>query len=278
MGTHRELGAFLRSRRDRLTPQDVGLPTGGRRRTPGLRREEVALLAGVGVTWYTWLEQGRDIRPSAQVLRAVGRVLRLDDDEQAYLSILGGVEPVGAAPAARRVDDGVIRLLDQLAPDPAYVQDALFNLVAHNAPFARLVTDLDALAPAERNTMWLAFTDPAWRRAMPDWDDVTARMVAQLRSQTGSDRDQRERDDLVARLGAASPRFVELWERQDVLQPRTGHKVYDSPLVGRLRFDVVTTWLQPGRGLRLLVHLPADVETEARLRDALLLTSAARAV
>lgn len=262
---HRELGAFLRSRRGRIPPQEIGLAAGGRRRTPGLRREEVAQLAGVGVTWYTWLEQGRDIHPSEQVLRAVGRVLRLDDDELAYVMHLGGYRATPSSHGRPRVDDVVVRLIERLSPYPAYVQNGCFDVVAHNASFGHLVTDLDALPATERNTMWLAFTDAAWRAAMPDWESVTRRMVAQLRSQSEIEPLADRRAALVAGLSAASPRFVELWHRHDVLQPRTGHKVYDSPRVGRLRFDVATTWLEPDPGLRLLVHLPADAETEERL-------------
>ncbi|MGN6409539.1 MAG: helix-turn-helix transcriptional regulator [Curtobacterium sp.] len=262
---HRELGAFLRSRRGRIPPQDVGLPAGGRRRTPGLRREEVAQLAGVGVTWYTWLEQGRDVHPSGQVLRAVGRALRLDDDELNHLMHLGGHRTALAAQPQQRVDDVVLRLLEQLSPNPAYVQNACYDILAHNASFGHLVSDLDALPHAERNTMWLAFTHPAWRQAMPDWEEVTGRMVAHLRSQSDIDGFAERCAALVARLSDASPRFVDLWRRHDVLRPRTAYKVYDSPRVGRLRFDVATMWLDPACGLRLLVHLPADAETEARV-------------
>ncbi|RIX27822.1 helix-turn-helix transcriptional regulator [Amnibacterium setariae] len=262
--SRRDLGDFLRSRRARIAPEDVGLPAGGRRRTPGLRREEVAQLAGVGVTWYTWLEQGRDIRASEQVLTAVARVLRLDADERAHLLELGGFG-APTAPAAAEVDAGVRLLLERLDPAPAYVQNGRYDVLAHNPAFGRLVTDLDRLPPADRNTMWLAFTDVAWQAAMPDWEEVTARMAAQLRSQRGADADRRQRDDLVRRLTAASPRFAELWQRQDVLEPRTGRKVYISPHVGRLRFDVVTTWLQPRQGLRLVAHLPADAETARRV-------------
>ncbi|GAA4742042.1 helix-turn-helix transcriptional regulator [Amnibacterium soli] len=260
-----ELGEFLRSRRAVVTPEDVGLPAGGRRRTPGLRREEVAQLAGVGVTWLTWLEQGRDIRASEQVLTAIARALRLDQDERNHLLELGGFG-ASAQPAPAPLDGAVLRLLERLGPAPAYVQNARYDVLAHNAAFGRMVTDLDAVPAERRNTMWLAFTDVAWRAAMPDWEAVTARMAAQLRAQGGSEPEAGRRDELVARLSEASPRFRELWKRHDVVEPRVGHKVYISPIVGRLRFDVVSTWLQPRHGLRLVVHVPADAETESRLQ------------
>jgi transcriptional regulator with XRE-family HTH domain len=260
-----ELGEFLRSRRERVTPEDVGLATSGRRRTPGLRREELAQLAGVGVTWLTWLEQGRDIRASEQVLTALARALRLDRDERSHLLELGGFGAAAQGTDAV-IDDAVLLMLARLDPAPAYVQNARYDVLAHNAAFGGMVTDLDALPSEQRNTMWLAFTDVAWQAAMPDGEAVTARMVAQLRSQGSGEPEAKARDRLVERLSEASPRFRELWQRHDVIEPRTGQKVYISPRGGRLRFDVVSTWLQPRHGLRMVVHVPADEETETRLR------------
>jgi hypothetical protein len=225
----------------------------------------VAQLAGVGVTWFTWLEQGRDIRASEQVLTAIARALRLDQDERNHLLELGGFG-AGARGTSSGLDDAVLRMLERLDPAPAYVQNARYDVLAHNAAFGRMVTDLDALPPEQRNTMWLAFTDLAWRAAMPDWEAVTARMAAQLRSQGSSEPEAGRRDELVTRLSEASPRFRELWQRHDVVEPRVGQKVYISPRAGRLRFDVVSTWLQPRHGLRLVAHLPADAETESRLQ------------
>lgn len=260
-----ELGAFLRSRRDRVSPSDVGLPAGGRRRTPGLRREEVAQLAGVGVTWYTWLEQGRDIRPSASVLSAVARVLQLTTAERDYLFDLAGAVRPDAGLERSVLDPAVLDLVRRLDPVPAYVQDGSYDLLAYNGAFRSLITDLDAIPPEERNTMWLAFTDPAWREGMPDWEAVTARMVAHIRPLHRSGTERARVAALVAELSERSARFRELWARHDVAEPRSSAKVYDSPRLGRLSFTVVTTWLQPAQGLRMLVHLPADSETERRL-------------
>ncbi len=264
----RELGAFLRTRRARVSPAELGLPSGGRRRTPGLRREEVAQLAGVGVTWYTWLEQGRDIHPSASVLSAVAGVLGLTVDERAYLFDLAGVPRPVTDTARPAVDDAVLDLLARLGEVPAYVQNASYDLLAYNDAFRFLVTDLDELPVEERNTMWLAFTDAAWRAGMPDWESVTGRMVAHIRTQTAPGADRAKVTRLVTALGERSARFRELWERHDVAAPRSSVKVYDSPRWGRLSFTVVTTWLQPGQGERLLVHLPADAGTARALERA----------
>ena len=149
--TRRELGAFLRTRRERLAPDQVGLPSTGRRRTPGLRREEVAVLAGVGVTWYTWLEQGRSINVSTQVLTAVGRALRLDDAEKRHLERLAGVraDPAGPATLEAPLSAAYQPVLDKLDPYPACLQTSAFDIVAYNRAYRFLFTDMDQIPVAE---------------------------------------------------------------------------------------------------------------------------------
>lgn len=260
----RELAAFLRSRRERITPDLIGLPVAPRRRAPGLLREEVAQLAGIGVTWYTWLEQGRDIRASEQVLEAVARTLRLDRDERAHLFALAGAAP---SPAAKdyAIDEPTRRVLDAVLPFPACVQNAKYDLLAHNRAYARLVGDLTALPEAEHNSMWLTFTDPAWRAALPDWEVVAGRMVAQLRAHTAKHLDDPAWQSFVRRLTAVSPEFTRLWDRHEVTEAATEHKPIRHPRFGVLRFDLATSWLTPGSEVRLLVFTPADNRTAARL-------------
>jgi transcriptional regulator with XRE-family HTH domain len=149
----RELAAFLRSRRERLTPHQVGIPITGRRRTPGLRREEVAQLAGVGVTWYTWLEQGRDIRPSDQVLGAIARTLQLDAHEAAHLFTLAGLPARASQQDCNAVPPGAAALLDRLDPWPAMVQNPRTDILAYNRGYNWLLGDVDELPFEERNTM-----------------------------------------------------------------------------------------------------------------------------
>ncbi len=260
----RELAAFLRSRRERITPDSLGLPVAARRRAPGLLREEVAQLAGIGVTWYTWLEQGRDIRVSEQVLEAVARTLRLDRDERAHLFVLAGTTP---PPATKDyvVDEPTRRLMDAVLPFPACVQNAKYDLLAHNRAYARLIGDLSTVPAVERNSMWLAFTDPAWRAALPDWDVVTGRMVAQLRARTANHLDDPAWQAFLRRLSAASPEFARLWDRHEVTEAATEHKPVRHPRLGLLRFDVATSWLAPSSNVRLVVFTPADKRTAARL-------------
>lgn len=259
-----ELAEFLRTRRARLTPESVGLPGGGRRRTPGLRREELAQLAGVGVTWYTWLEQGRDIRPSQQVLEALARALRLDRDERAHLFALAGATSPGAE-QDHAVDAVTRRVLDAVLPYPACVQNGKYDLLAYNRAYERLIGGLDAVPAAERNGMWLTFTDPAWRAALVDWDDTARRMVAHLRAQLPEHAGDTSWQSFVARLRAASDDFAAMWERHEVTRSGVEHKPIRNERVGLLRFDLAATWLAPGQGARLVVFTPADKATAAKL-------------
>src|SRR5919197_1954008 len=175
----RELGAFLRSRRERITPEQVGLRPSRRRRTPGLRREEVAQLAGVGVTWYTWLEQGRDIHPSAQVLDAIARTLQFDPHEHSHLFRLAGLATTTIANQCLELCPTAQPLIDQLEPFPACVVNDRLDLLAFNRVYASFFDDLDTIPIEDRNLLWLSFTHPRWREVIVAWDEIAGRMVAE---------------------------------------------------------------------------------------------------
>ena len=260
-----ELSGFLRSRRERLTPLQAGLPAGGRRRTPGLRREEVAQLAGVGVTWYTWLEQGRDIKVSTQVLEAISRTLMLDRDERAHLYTLAGANEAPKGSDHTELTAAVRSMLEKFMPFPVCVQDGKYDLLAWNPAYARLISNVDALAPEDRNCMWLLFTDPAWRRGIVDWDESARRMVAQLRAQMAEHVAEPAWKAFLRRLQDASPEFCDLWERHEVSMIVSKAKKIRNRYVGMLNFQAVSTWLNPRPGVRMLVYTPTDAETVRRL-------------
>lgn len=260
-----ELAGFLRSRRERITPDEVGLPAGGRRRTPGLRREEVAILAGVGVTWYTWLEQARDIRASAAVADALARALLLDPTERSHLFTLVGLPDPVAVHDCEAVPSGVAAMVDRLDPFPACVQNARYDVLAHNRAYNRLVTDVDALAPEERNCLWLTFTHPAWRAVLDDWEGVACRMVAQFRAHMAEHLDDSSWAALVERLRATSPEFRRLWSHNEVLPIDTSVKRFHNPEVGVVDLSVTAMWLAPRAGTRLLTYTPVDGRSRARL-------------
>src|SRR3954466_12564615 len=177
-----ELAAFLRNRRERLTPNDVGIVTSGRRRTPGLRREEVAQLAGVGVTWYTWLEQSRDIAPSPQVLDAIVRTLRLDRHERTHVFRLSGVVDPPHVAGCHAVPPTIQPLLHQLEPYPAAVVNGRYDILAYNRTYQALIGPLDELPTEDRNMLWLMFTDPEVRSRMVNWEQAAGFLVATFRS------------------------------------------------------------------------------------------------
>jgi transcriptional regulator with XRE-family HTH domain len=256
-----ELAAFLRSRRERLIPGDVGLPPGGRRRTPGLRREEVASLAGVGITWYTWLEQGRDINVSAQVLDAISRTLLLDLHERAHLFTLAGAAPPGPAREMQVVTPEVQAMLDKLDPYPAFVSNARYDLLAYNRGYQVLLGDLDALPFDQRNTLWVLFTKFTTSKCFVDGDLAKPHLVAQFRAAMAEHGAEPAWKCLLGRLRAHSTEFCAIWDKHEVAQPENARKRLLHRELGLLQFNFVNTWLAPRAGLRLVAYLPADEST-----------------
>jgi transcriptional regulator with XRE-family HTH domain len=261
----RELAGFLRSRRERIAPEQVGLPPASRRRTPGLRREEVATLAGVGVTWYTWLEQGRAINASSQVLDAVARTLLLDPHERDHLFRLADTPDGSAQGECATLPPTAQLLLDQLEPYPACIRNARYDILAWNQAYDQLMGPLADLPYEERNSLWRLFTSPKCRGATLDWEEGTRRMVGEYRAAMADHVAEPAWKCLVARLSKASPEFAELWERHEVANPENLTKRYLHPEVGLLRLNYTHLWLGQRLGTRMTTYTPADDETRERL-------------
>lgn len=265
LSRRQELAHFLRGRRERITPAQVGLPPGGRRRTPGLRREEVAQLAGVGVTWYTWLEQGRDISVSDSVLEAICRALLLDPHERSHLYILGGAQPPPLDTESTAVTPDVRAILKQLEPLPASLQNARYDILAFNRAYCRMFGNVESIPVEDRNVLWLAFTSPSWRKTIVDWEDTASRLVAQYRAAMAERLDDPTWKCLVKRLRQASPEFVEVWERHEVRAPETKVKRFLHPQLGLVSFNHTNMWMGPHHGRRLAIYTPIDAESTARI-------------
>jgi transcriptional regulator with XRE-family HTH domain len=261
----RELGAFLRTRRERIRPEQVGLRPSRRRRTPGLRREEVAQLAGVGVTWYTWLEQGRDINASAQVLDAIAKTFRFDAHERSHLFTLAGAADTTIADESQTLSPTVQLLLDQLEPFPSVAVNGRYDVLAYNRTWASGFPDLDDMPVEDRNCLWLIFTHPGWRRQIVDWEDTASRVVAQYRAAMAEHVAEPAWKSLVARLHRASPEFTAYWERHDVQTPENRVKRIQHPTVGLMSFDYTYLWLDQRLRTRIVTYTPADDETRRRL-------------
>jgi transcriptional regulator with XRE-family HTH domain len=254
-----ELAAFLRTRRERISPEDVGLPPGTRRRTSGLRREELAQLAGVGVTWYTWLEQGRPINASVQVLDAVSRTLRLDATERAHLFRLADVP---GSPSLPGCDDcplppEVQQILDAL-PLPASVVTERFDLLAWNQTYAALFPRLTSAAPEERNTLLSLYTAASCCAPVKDQRTHCEAMVGQLRAAYARHVGDPAWTHFIRRLEAMSPEFAKAWAAHDVAQPGSVVKSFRHPGVGEITAMSTSFAVHAVPGARMQVYTPAD--------------------
>jgi transcriptional regulator with XRE-family HTH domain len=253
----RALGEFLKSRRSRLDPEDVGVATFGRRRVPGLRREEVARLAGVSVDYYVRLEQGRAAHPSEIVLESIARALRLDDVERAHLHGLAKPAlPRRRPPGRERVRPGLRRLLDRLEGVPAFVLGRRMDVLAWNRLGAALLADFDGLPPRERNMPRLLFLDPGSRGYYPEWEQVARETVGVLRRLAGRYPDDTALAELVGELSMKSEPFRRWWAAGDVREKTHGRKLIHHPLVGELELEYETLAL-PDAPDQLLVTYTA---------------------
>lgn len=250
-----ELGDFLRSRREKLSPKSVGLPNRRRRRTPGLRREEVAELAGIGVDWYVRLEQGRNVSPSMTTVDALARALRLGKAEHAHLRAL-------ALNGNRRlfvqesVPDTIRRLVANLNL-PAYITGRRWDVLVWNAVAAEIF-DFDRVPAANRNILIAMLTDPAMRRLFgTSWAGEARRMLAQFRATHDLWAGDPAFVDLVARLRRGCPEFTAWWEAHDVTGAAAGQKSLRHPNKGVLRFEYATFQANDDQSLKLVIYSPA---------------------
>ena len=270
-----ELAGVLRSRRERISPVQAGLPAAGRRRTPGLRREELAILAGVGTSWYTWLEQGRPITASAEVLDSLARVLQLTAEERTHLFILARREvPASSPPATEAVGASIRQMLAALAPYPAYVVNARWNVVAWNEAAGNVFIDFAALAPDDRNLLRLLFTDPTLRQRLVDWEGAAQHILALFRVSTAQDVGAAWRTELVGELACASAEFRVWWPRHDIAGVPQAGKIINHPAVGTLSLRPNPLQVGHAPDLWMLVYTPeTETDTAAKLER---LTRAAR--
>jgi transcriptional regulator with XRE-family HTH domain len=263
MGVSRrvELAAFLRSRRARLTPADVGLPAGLRRRTPGLRREELAQLAGVGVTWYTWLEQGRPINASVQVLEAIARTLRLDHAEREHLYRLADVPSFPPPCATVQLDPAVQHVLDGFEKIPAAIYSSRYDVLAFNATYAALFPGLRS----DRNVLWHLFASRECCAPFVNRDEELPMMVAMLRSAFGRHLGESAWETFVRDLCQVSDEFSRLWEAHNVAAPGPRTKVFRHWLAGEVRLTTSSFAVSGTPEARMLVYTPMDEDSRERL-------------
>ncbi len=265
-----ELADFLRMRRASLKPEDVGLPHGGRRRTPGLRREEVAHIAGVGTTWYTWLEQGREVRASMEVLEALARALRLTPAERTHLVLLGRGEEPPPCKSAERVSATIRRLIENLGPNPAYVLGRRWDYLAWNRAASALFGDLGLVPRAARNHVWMHFMDSARREMFADWERSARLVVAKFRADSARHIGDPEFEQLIHALRQSSPEFCRAWKRHEVARSGVGRKEVHHPVAGLLVFEHAVFTPVDAPEQRLILYSPvSENETAARMAELL---------
>ncbi|WP_250009774.1 helix-turn-helix transcriptional regulator [Actinoplanes sp. M2I2] len=261
-----ELAAFLKNRRERLDPRELGLPHNGRRRTPGLRRQEVAQLAGMSVDYYTRLEQARDLHPSVAVLDALTRALRLTSTERDHLHRLARAVPATRrAPATELVRPSLLRVVTGAEPNPALVLGRSYDVLAWNRTAAALIADFDSIPPARRNMARLFFLETGMRTRYAEWEHVARDTVAFVRSAAARYPDDPAMAGLIAELLAESADFRRLWPRLDVQERTVGTKRFVHPQVGPVVLDYETLAV-PESDLTLIVYsAPVDSPGQAAI-------------
>jgi len=262
-----ELGAFLRARREAGDPVAAGFGGGARRRTPGLRREELAQLAGLSVTWYTWLEQARDISVSRPVVNSLARALGLTAAERAHLFTLAGlaVPPVERTPPV--VEPMLARLVDALSPNPAYVATPWWDVLACNDAYASLIGGIDHRPVTERNILWITFTESRTSGHLVDWEAEARAMTGQFRAALGRHPDDPRGPELLEAL-LGEPSFRQLWEEHTVTEFASARKRLRHPALGRLDLDYTKLSAAADDRQSLVAFLPADEDAAARLVEA----------
>lgn len=260
-----ELAEFLKHRRALVSPGSVGLEPNGRRRTPGLRREEVAQLAGVGLSWYTWLEQGRDIRPSAQVLDALARTLRLGTGERAHLFHLARVElPLPASDYPREAPPELRAVVDALGPNPAYLIGPRTDVLAWNAAAVRVIGEPQPAPDGRSNLLWWLFTID--ERRGEQWRGTARNTLARFRAEHARRIGDPDFAALIEALEAASPDFRAWWPHHEVLTEQLGMKTIEHPELGTLRLHHIQSVPTSHPDLRLTQFAPVDATTRATLQ------------
>ncbi|MFD0362925.1 helix-turn-helix domain-containing protein [Nocardia sp. GCM10030253] len=261
----RELAAFLRARRERLAPGDLGLPERRQaRRTPGLRREEVAELAGVSIDYIVRLEQGRGLRPSADVLEALSRALRLDTDERAYLFDLAQQRQPDTGKPSTVPAPALLMLVEDLSPLPAMLVNHRYDILAWNREMARLIVDFDTLPPGQRNSMWLCLMHPDMREFYADRERIIREGIADLRAAWAAHPDDQVLADLIAEF-IRSEEFARAWDRHDVKVNGRGSKPLRHPVVGPLvvNYEVLMPIQDPDQ--RIIIYRAADADSQTAL-------------
>ena len=265
---YKELGNFLKTRRAKISPSQVGISEGLRRRTPGLRREEVAYIAGIGLTWYTWLEQGRAIQVSAEVIESLSRVLMLDEQERIHLYTLARQAlPTDIHSYQETVSPMLQHVLDNLTLSPSFIMDTRWNIIAWNKAASVVFTDFSKINVSKRNMVWMMFNNADYKKLFIDWEFHAQGMLARFRSTTGQYIEDPWLVKFIEDLKEESEKFNLWWSRHDVQRNSEIYKKLKHPIVGELVFEFSSFDVSDNSNLNLIVNTPfSETDTDIKVK------------
>ena len=265
---YKELGDFLKTRRAKISPSQVGLSEGLRRRTPGLRREEVAHIAGIGLTWYTWLEQGRAIQVSTDVLESLSRVLMLDEQERIHLYTLARQAlPTDIPSYQETVSPMLQHVLDNLILSPSFIMDTRWNIIAWNKAASVVFADFSKIDVNKRNMVWMMFTYDDYKKLFIDWEFHAQGMLARFRSTSGQYIEDPWFVKFIENLKRESEEFNLWWSRHDVQRNSEIYKKLKHPIVGELLFEFSSFEVSDNSNLKLIVNTPfSETDTDVKIK------------
>ena len=264
----KEISRFLRNARQRLNPEDFGVTASGRRRTPGLRREEVATLAGISLTWYTWFEQGRDIRPSTEVLENLSVVLRLDEKEREFLFQLAQGRPSPLTPALHNeISKGTRLLLDTISV-PAIVLNEHWSVIGWNKLVTKVLRDYGALPANERNLFLILLNGDDYRNDQEEYQSMARRLTARLRWDYSRAKDRTYFDQMIAQARELCPSFDEYWQSPDIMDRFEASHSIDAKGIGRVNLRHTSYAIEGALGQRMVFYAPEDEQSRARIAEA----------
>lgn len=263
------LADFLRKRRARLSPDEVGLPPGLRRRTPGLRREEVAQLTNIGTSWYVWLEQGRDVHPSVSVLESLAQALKLTLNERRHLFLLAGQPIPAPTPLTEEsINPALQQVISDLDPNPAYVMGRRWDYLAWNRAAEHVFSITQPAPPYTSNAIWQFFTNPTLKACYPNWEQLARGVIAEFHTASTRYPGDARFEELIADLKEASPEFCQWWSHQDAPGSIGGHKVIEHHTLGRLEFEHVLLQTPGNPEIRIMICTP-NAATRTKLEQLL---------
>ncbi|MEA5077619.1 MAG: helix-turn-helix transcriptional regulator [Anaerolineaceae bacterium] len=265
---YKELADFLKTRRQNISPEQVGLPKISNRRTPGLRREEVAQLSGVGLTWYTWLEQGRPIHVSASIVESLSRALLLDNSERKHLYLLANQPfPCDLVGSENPIRPALLHFVESQMFCPSFITDLRWNIIKWNYAADLVFTNLAQTNAKERNIVRMIFTDQDYKKLSIDWSTNAKRLLANFRASCGEYIDDPWLTSFIEDLQRRSPDFLEWWSLHEI---DDSHEIYNKlnhPTVGKLEFEVNNFTITDDPALRLIIHVPSpQTDTAAKMR------------